>query len=150
MNKLKNYSHKIIQTFKKRQFWLYAAVLLVGFGLGNVFNSQLIDSDSKASSSKHNSSSPNSRSQQQRQEILDRRLESGYERVKKSVDNDLGKNELTKEKADTISKKQEEIYNYKKNAGQEENRDQLRDKRDEWRAWAQQNQVPMKYILPLL
>lgn len=150
MNKLKNYLRKLVQTFKKRQFWVYVAVLAVGFGLGNVFNSQLINSESTTSSSKHKSSASNNRGQQQRQEVLDRRLESGYDRVKKSVDSDLKADKLSKEKADSILKKQEEIYNYKKNSDQEENRDELNKKRNEWREWAQQNEVSMKYILPLL
>jgi hypothetical protein len=150
MNKFKNYLYKLIQIFKKRQFWIYVAVLVVGFGLGNVFNDQLVHSDSKVSSSDRKSSASGNRGQQQRQEALNRRVESGYERVKKSVDSDLKANKLTEEKADTILKKQEEIYNFKKNSGQEENRDELNKKRNEWRDWAQQNQVSMKYILPLL
>ncbi len=70
------------------------------------------------------------------------------ERVKKMVETDLDAKRITQKQADMINKKIDEIKAYIDTADRTsaEGREELRKKREEWRAWAKDSNISLRYI----
>ena len=126
-------------------------VFIIGAVAGGVFTDKvLIKSDSQASSGWN---SANSRSSSNRAGRQSNQVETNYKRAKDEVAKDQKSGKLTKEQADKLVAKIDEIYTYRtkdlKDASSEEAREQLSTKRTEWRKWASENSIPSRYILRL-
>ena len=79
------------------------------------------------------------------------RLKKNYDRALKTIEQDEKTDRLTKDRAAKLRNKLAEAYAYRKTvspANQTE-RDELRAKRTEWRGWAEQNDLSMRYFTPL-
>lgn len=129
----------------------FVMVFIIGAVVGGVFTHKvLIKSDSKTTSGWTGTKSRNSSDGAGRQNS---QIETNYTRAKDDVAKDQTSSKLTKEQADKLAAKIDEIYAYRtkdlKDVSSEEAREQLSAKRAEWRKWASENSIPSRYILRL-
>jgi hypothetical protein len=80
-------------------------------------------------------------------------IETNYKRAKEDIAKDQKSGRITKEQADKLSVKVEEIYKFRtkdlRDVSDEEARKQLSAKRAEWRKWASENSLSSRYFLRL-
>lgn len=128
----------------------YIVVLIIGGVAGGVITHKFIDKDSKKSTS---ASSTLARTPEEIAKRQSEQLESNYKRAKDDVAKDQKDGELTKEQADMLNKKIDEIYNYRtkdlKGLSTTDARKKLSEKRSEWRKWATDNKLSTRYIIRL-
>jgi len=79
------------------------------------------------------------------------RLKKTYERCKSIIASDLKAKKITDKQAKDITKKLDEAYAFKKSVlSSEDASDELQNKRDELRKWADDNKISKKYFLGIL
>lgn len=77
------------------------------------------------------------------------RLEKNYQEAKESIEKAVQQGKLSAEHANEVTKRLEAAYNFlKKNPSTSpEARAALREMRDEWRQWANENNVSSRYLI---
>ncbi len=76
-------------------------------------------------------------------------LETSYTNAKKRIDQDLQSGALSKDKADKVTQKLTEAYDYRKQTLGNKDSSAIRElskKRQEWREWSRDNGVSVKYL----
>lgn len=129
----------------------FIVVFIIGAVAGGVFTDKVLrKSDSKGSQGWSNSSSSGSANRASRQS---EQIETNYKRAKEDIAKDQKSGRITKEQADKLSVKVEEIYKFRtkdlRDVSDEEARKQLSAKRAEWRKWASENSLSSRYFLRL-
>ena len=91
-------------------------------------------------------------SPEQRQKNTLEQLDRSLARAKERVKTDQDAKTITKDQADKITKKQSEIYEYRKQLKQDSDEDckKLSEKRTEWRNWLKENNLSIKYFSGLM
>jgi hypothetical protein len=150
---MKRVLSKIAGVLRSAKFKKLALVVLI-FALGAVAGSlatKALIKDSVKSSSPNRSASPISSEERSKRSV--ERLEESYKRSKDRIKKDVEAKRLTQDKADKITAKLDEIYNYKKenlSNSSDASRGELQDKRKEWRDWVEQNDVSSRYFIGVI
>lgn len=79
----------------------------------------------------------------------DQRAGDQLTRARSMIQRDLADKKLTQAQADTINAKIDEMRTYLEQADRstKEGREAIRRQREQWRMWAKENNIPLKYVL---
>ena len=156
MEKIKKLLSRIKHFFKKMPWKRIAAIgipFVVGVALGwSVTYFSMRNDKVKTIRREDGKPSVAEISPEQRQKRTLEQLDRSYDRAKERVKTDQDAKTITKDQADTIYKKQKEIYEYRKGVKQDSAEDQkkLTEKRTEWRNWLKENNLSVKYFSGLI
>lgn len=150
---LRGIKNALTRVFGSRAFRKLAPFLIVfilGGVAGGLITNKYISKDGKTSTA---NSSSTSRTPEEIAKRQSEQLETNYKRAKDDVAKDQKDGDLTKEQADMLLKKIDEIYSYRtkdlKGLSTADARKKLSEKRSEWRKWATDNKLSTRYIIRL-
>lgn len=146
MNRIMGIVKKISDKLFTKQMLRATCFMLIGVVIG-LGGSYLVWQKNDESNSKLSKPAPlTTKELNERREQLSK---DQYSRAKDMVNADLQKKRITKEQADSINAKLEEMKAFlaKTDHTSKEGREKIRAKREELRKWAQQNNLSIKYTL---
>lgn len=138
----------VSSAFKKTLIALL--IFCFGLGLGVAIGRSM---QKPTNTTQSQSTNGRSLTPEQRTERSLQRLEESYDRAKERIARDVEAKRLTQEQADTITAKLNEVYDYRKantDTTSSQNRDELQNKRKEWRDWLEQNDISSRYFIGVL
>ena len=156
MQKIKKLLSRVLHFLKKlpwRRIFLVAVPFALGIGLGwSITYFSMRNDTPKPLHSKDGKPLMSEISPEQRQKNTLEQLDRSLARAKERVKTDQDAKTITKDQADKITKKQSEIYEYRKQLKQDsdEDRKKLSEKRTEWRNWLKENNLSIKYFSGLM
>ncbi len=149
---LRGIKNALARVFGSRAFRKLAPFIIV-FILGGVAGGFITNKYVKKDSTTSRSSTAAARTPEEIAKRQADQLETNYKRAKDDVAKDLKDGDLTKDQADMLLKKIDEIYNYRtkdlKGLSTTDARKKLSEKRSEWRKWATDNKLSTRYIIRL-
>lgn len=150
---IKNAVARVLRSSKFRKLAPFIVVLIIGGVLGGVITDRFISNDSGSSADLLSKSAASKRTPQEIAKRQAEQLETNYKRAKEDVAKDQKEGDLTKEQADMLLKKIDEIHDYRtkdlKGLSTTDARKKLSEKRAEWRKWATENKLSTRYIIRL-
>lgn len=150
---IKNGAMRVFRSNGFKKVAPFIAVLVIGGVLGGLITHKYIDKNKMSSAFTNSSSTTSRRTPEELAKRQSEQLETNYKRAKDDVAKDLKEGKLTKDQADKLTQKIEEIYSYRtkdlKGLSSADARKKLSEKRTEWRKWATDNKLSTRYIIRL-